>query len=432
MTAILVTPHLGPETLAHGREIAHAILGVDALYREESGDEAGLAVLNMDTEGDLAPESYASYGEAAERWTELGARAEALPEPDRRVYYHQLAHSTLAFIRWRSEGLVFESRLRDFLHVPAGPVPDDELDRLRGSIHELLGEMGCSGDLRKRAAAWEDRNRVPPDEVEEVAQELMHEAWQLTNELVVEVPASESDGMRVSAVTDVPFNARCDYLRRTVELNVEPTLTRPALRHLAVHEGYPGHYVQFKLRETWYRDGTAPADNLLSVVNTASSSVFEGIADTGMAMIGWDESNDDRVQRLMNRYRSAIGTGAAWRLHGLDWSRQETTDWLRGQALTGGEGWVRNRMAFIEAPSRAVLIWSYWWGEPPVTRAWRRVASRAGVGAGGKPRGDGHPGVGPRVSVGAEVGRPDRPSRTDFVRYLYGRMHSNRTVEMYG
>ena len=52
---------------------------------------------------------------------------------------------------------------------------------------------------------------------------------------------------------------------------------------------YPGHYVQFKLRETWYnREGSAPADGLLSVVNTASSHTFEGIADNGMTLAGLD------------------------------------------------------------------------------------------------------------------------------------------------
>lgn len=56
-------------------------------------------------------------------------------------------------------------------------------------------------------------------------------------------------------------------------------------------------------------------------------------------------------------------------------------------------------MAFIEAPSRAVLIWSYWYGEPTVREAW---------------------------DASVEEGRKD-----DFVRYLYGRMHSNRTVEMF-
>jgi hypothetical protein len=333
------------------------------------------------------------------RWDDLGDRAVDLPEADRRTYYGQLADATRAFIRWRSEGLDFETQLGSFLQMPAEPVSAATLDALRGEMRTLLTEMGYHGDLAAQAAAWEDRNRVPPDEVEEVSRELMHEAWVLTNERVVEIPADESDGMTVCAVTGVPFNARCNYLSRRVELNVEPVLTRPGLRHLAVHEGYPGHYVQFKLRETWYRNGVAPADNLLSVVNTASSSVFEGIADTGLAMIGWDDSDDDRVQGLMNRYRSAIGTGAAWRLHALGASHTEATDWLRAQALTGGEGWVQNRMGFVAAPSRAVLIWSYWWGEPTVASAWASAVA---------------------------AGKKD-----DFVRYLYGRMHSNRTVEMF-
>jgi hypothetical protein len=386
-------------TLDYGRDVTSAILGVDALYRRESGDETGLAVLNMDTEGAFPPEPYADYAEAATRWRALGAEAASLAEPDRRTYYAQLAGSTLAFIRWRAEGLDFESQLGSFLQMPAEPVSDATLDALRDDIRSLLTAMGYHGDLGAQASEWEMRNRVPPESVEEVSRALMSEAWRLTNERVVEIPAGESDGMRVEAVTAVPFNARCNYLVRKVELNVDPVLTLPGLRHLAVHEGYPGHYVQFKLRETWVREGHAPADNVLSVVNTASSSVFEGIADTGLAMIGWGDSDDDRVQGLMNRYRSAIGTGAAWRLHALGWSREEARDWLRSRALTGGEGWVENRMAFIEAPSRAVLIWSYWWGEPTVSAAWHAAL---------------------------EAGRKD-----DFVRYLYGRMHSNRTVEMF-
>ena len=398
MTDVSEIGELSETTLSFGREVTTAILGVDALYRSESGDETGLAVLNMDVDGEFAPEGFGGYDEATDRWTELRRRAAELPEPDRRVYYDQLAHSTLAFIRWRSDTLDFESRLGDFLHVPVGAVPDDQLDHLRAGIRMRLDRMGYNGDLAAQCAAWEDRHRVPADEGEGVVRELMDEAWDRTNERVVEIPADQSDGMRVMAVTGVPYNARCDYLARRVELNVEPTLTLPSLRHLAVHEGYPGHYVQFKLRETWYREGTAPADNLLSVVNSASSCVFEGIADTGLAMIGWESSNDDAVQGLMNRYRSAIGTGAAWRLHAQGWSRDAATDWLRSQALTGGEGWVQNRMAFIAAPSRAVLIWSYWWGEPVVTSAWNAVV-------------------------------PGR--RAEFVRYLYGRMHSNRTVDMF-
>lgn len=389
---------LSEETLRHGRAAAAALLGVDRLYRAESGDGTGLAVLNMDTEGSLEPENLASYGEARTRWQGLRAEAAALPEPDRRVYYDELATSTLAFVEWRDGGLGLEAQLASFLHVSVGPAPEPQLNALRGELWALLGRIGYRGDLRRRCAAWEARRRVPPDEVEGVTDELLAEAWDRTNERVLPIPADRSDGMRVEAVRGVPYNARCDYLQRTIQLNVEPTLTRPGLRHLVAHEAYPGHYLQFKLRETLARDGRAPADNLLSIVNSASSCVFEGIADTGLALIGWDESHDDRVQSLLTRYRAGIGTVAAWRLHALGQSREEVTDWLREQSLAGGEGWVQNRMEFIAAPQRAVLIWSYWWGEP---------------------------------SVAPVLARTPTVDRARFLRYLYGRMHSNRTVGMF-
>ena len=154
--------------------------------------------------------------------------------------------------------------------------------------------------------------------------------------------------------------------------------------------------MQFKLRETWYREGTAAADGLLSVVNSASSCTFEGIADNGLRVLDWID-DDDRFSALMTRYRAGIGVGAAWRLHALGWPRERVADWLRAQSLVGGEGWVANRMRFIAAPQRSVLIWSYWWGEPAVAAAWD---------------------AGPRTD---EEG---------LLRFLYGRMHSPQSVAM--
>lgn len=389
---------LSEAILAYGESVAQALLGVDVLYRRESGDAEGLVVVNMATDADdLQAARYDSYAEADSAWAELAQKAKALPEADRRCYYQQLAESTRAFLRWRSDGLPFAEQLTQFLHVPLGPASQQELDDLRTHMRRLLTEMGYSGDLQAQAAAWEAHTRVPADEVPGVLQALMDEAWDRT-EQIMEIPAPKSDGMQVLPVSGVAFNARCNYLERKVELNVDPILTRPGLKHLTVHEGYPGHYVQFKLREVWYRAGIAPADGLLSVVNTASSTPFEGIADNGLQALNWIESNDDRVQALMNRYRAGIGTVAAWQLHAEQRPKAQVMDWLRQHALIGGQGWVANRMAFLDAPARAVLIWSYWWGEPAVTPVWERVPSNR---------------------------------RPDFIRYLYGRMHSRQTVAMF-
>lgn len=385
-------------TLAFGARITRALLGVDGLYRAESGDETGLAVLNMDAAGQYPPDPFGGYEDAAACWIELARDTPGLPEQDRRVYYAHLCRATLAFIEWRSLGLPFRAQLQRFLNVPVEPVPDPELDRMRGGLRSMLEGMGYRGDLPAQCAAWEERTAVPPEAVEEVLTGLLDEAWTRTERWLGGMPAPRADGMRVEAVSGVAYNARCDYAARTIQVNVDPVLTRPGLAHLAVHEGYPGHWLQFKLRETMAEDGRAAPDVLLSVVNSASSCVFEGIADHGMRAVGWGDTPDDRVQALMNRYRAAIGTGAAWRLHALGWSEAEATDWLRARALVGGEGWVLNRMQFLAAPARAVLIWSYWHGEPAVAAAWDGV---------------------------------EQADRAAFVEYLYGRMHSTDTVGMF-
>lgn len=402
---------LSDRALRYGEAMAAALLGVDALCRAErdaadpgGGDDGraierdreSLVVLNM-ARGQR-PEPFASYADALARLAELTAQARELPEPDRRRYYTQLCASTAAFARWRLGDLPFERQIGDFLHIPADPVPESILDDLRAELRDTLTALGYGGDLRAQCAAWERRNRVPVEDVLAVLTEYLDLAWERTA-AVFDLPAPKSDGMRPVAERGVPYNARCDYARREVRLNVDPILTRPALEHLAVHECYPGHWTQFKLREVWYDRGLAAADGLLSVVNSASSCTFEGIADCGFRFAAWPADPDRDFAATMTRYRAALGTGAAWRLHALGWTPERVRDWLRGEALVGGEGWVANRVAFVAAPQRAALIWSYWWGEASVAPVWDRLP-------------------------------PAR--RPAFLPYLYGRMHSPQSVAMFG
>jgi hypothetical protein len=386
---------LSDKTLAYAEEITNAILGVDALYRQESSDQDGLVVLDMSKQHKL--ESFSSYDYARERFKDLKARAAELSEPDRKLYYRQFCDSTLSVMNWREGKLSFEDQIASFLHVSPQPAPEPELAEIRAQLDSLLTGMGYYGDLVDKCAAWEMKNVVPADEVASIFNKLMSEAWDRTNERLP-IPAPKSDAMKVMPVRGVAFNARCDYLKRTVELNIDPILTLPGLKHLVTHEGCPGHYVQFKLRETWYRQGIAPADVMLSIVNTASSTTFEGIADNGLTLLDWIETDDDRFQALMSRYRAGIGTVAAWMLHALNKPVEKVTDWLRSVNLAGGEGWVSGRIRFLTAPQRSVLIWSYWQGDASVTPAYLKVP---------------------------------KAKRLDFLHYLYGRMHSPQSVAMF-
>jgi hypothetical protein len=389
---------LSSETIDFSKRLTPVILGVDALYTAETGDSEGLVVQKLKTAENYQPAPFKDYAEACDVLVRLKAESAGLPEPDRRVYYDEMCRSLLAFVTWRESGLPFTEQLKQFIHVPAQPASDTELDELRGKMRELLTQMGYSGDLAAQCAAWEAHVKVPADEVAGVLEALMDEAWGLAERYLFKIPAEKSDRMRVLPVSGVHFNAMCNYAERRVHLNIDPVLTRPGLKHLTVHEGIPGHYLQFKMRETGLLAGTGAADGSLSVVNTAGASVFEGIADNGLRMLDWLDSDDDRVQGYMNRYRAGIGTGAAWRLHALGWTKEKVADWLRAQSLVGGEGWIANRMAFISSPSRAVLIWSYWWGEAVVAPVWEKAPLAY---------------------------------REEFLRYMYDRVHSNNSIAMF-
>jgi hypothetical protein len=241
---------------------------------------------------------------------------------------------------------------------------------------------------------------VPRDEIVATLESLLDEAWDRTAELI-DIPAEKADYMRVTPISGVPFNAQCDFASRQIRLNIDPILTVPSLRHLAVHEGCPGHYLQFKRRQASYLAGESPADGLLSVVNTASSSPFEGIADYGLTVIDWDRDLDGKLASVLARHRSGIATRAAWRLHEQQWDPTQVRDELRRDALVGGEGWVDNRMRFISRPDRSALIWSYWQGEPNVAAPWQTA-----------------------VSAGADWAA--------WISFVYDRMHSINSLAMFG
>jgi len=386
---------LSDRTLAYAEELTDAILGLDAAYREESGDEVGLAVLDLSPEK-RTPTAFGDYDDAAATFSALRDRAANLPERDRRTYYRQFCDSMCAFIKWRQDGLPLTEQVERFLHVPSDPPSSSELTSLREELSAVLHSLGYEGTLESQCHAWKDATTVSAVEASSILEAEMDRMRESTLERL-DIAPEKVDWISAAGESGVPFNAKCDFADGTVVINTDPQLTRPWLRKLAVHEGYPGHVLQFSLRREWYEDGRAPADGLLSVVNCASSTTFEGIADSGLALLG-SASETDRAANLVGRYQMGIATAAAWRYHAEDWSEQDVHEWLSDQAIYGDEEWVTSRVGFLTAPERATLMWSYWHGEPAVTSAIESVD----------------------------------PSDFDaFVEFLYGRMHSTESITQF-
>lgn len=398
---------LSDASLRFAEALTAATMGVDRLYQAEQDrlnpDLANEPPNSMKRESlvavalrpDLPVEQFSDYTAARERLSDLARQAAALPEADRRLYYAQACGSVGAFAAWRQGALPFAEQMPAFLHVPPEPASDASLDEYRSQLRDLLTSLGYTGDLKAQSAAWEAKNRVPADEVEGVMNELMAEGWERAQAMYA---LPEGDGMRAVTERGAAYNARCDILGRRVYINVDPVLTRPGLKHLVAHECYPGHYVQFHMREKLWAEGKAGMDGLMSCINHASSCTFEGIADAGIWFMDWVQNDDERVALLMAEYRGAIGTGAAWRLHGEGQSADQVREWLTEQSLVGGEGWVANRMRFFSLPHRTALIWSYWRGDLAVADVWRRVPAHR---------------------------------RRAFWDYIYGRLHSPQSIAMF-
>ena len=386
---------LSDESLRFGEELAAVTMGIDTLDRRlhTYGDDAdGLVVINM---GWDRVREFESYEEARAALAELAKKTFSLPEPDRRLYFLQACvslDSFCAFQMGKLPGLMDQVGL--FLHADCAPVSDAYLAERCAKLQALFDRMGYKGTLKEMTAKWESENRVPADKVKDTMLSLMKEARKKTGEFL---PLPEAE-YTCEVCSGGAFSARSDYDHLRVIVNIDPDYTLQALKHLVGHEAYPGHYMQFTLRRVYYEKGFGSADGLLSVCNHSSSSTFEGIADMGTRMMGWNTTDDDRVFEILSDMKSAMGTASSFQMNVLHWTKEQIRDYMMKWPMLGGEGAVRSRLNFVGDLDRAALIWSYWRGDQAVSSVLDRVA-------------------------------PEDMDR--YLDYIYGRLHTPASLQLF-
>ena len=386
---------LSDESLRFGEELASVTLGIDTLDRKlhsYDDDADGLVVINMGWKRERAFENYA---EARAALAELAQKSFTLPEPDRRLYYLQACLSLDSFCAFQMgllPGLMDQVGL--FLHADCAPVSEAYLRERCARLQALFDRMGYKGSLKDMTAEWEAENRVPADKVRDTMLDLMKEARRKTGEFL---PLPEAE-YTCEVCTGGAFSARSDYDHLRVIVNIDPSYTLQSLKHLVGHEAYPGHYMQFTLRRVYYEKGFGAADGLLSVCNHSSSSTFEGIADMGTRMMGWNTSDDDRVFEILSDIKSAMGTASSYQMNVLHWNKDQIRDYMMKWPMLGGEGAVRSRLNFVGDADRAALIWSYWRGDQAVSSVLDRV---------------------------------EAPDMDRYLDYIYGRLHTPASLQLF-
>lgn len=382
-----------------GNELAGLTAGIDALYRSTPRsdgflDKEGLIPVAM---AKVKPIPLRDYAEAQARLGALAARnASETESPLRADYVAEMIDSLLALVTtFEEKPISFADRVARQIRVTTQLVPDDELELYRQTIREKLDELGYGGgSLTEDFNRWEAQARVPVDAVLAELKALILEGRERVTATMY--PFAE-EWMEPEGVSAVPFSAYCDYPTRKVLLNLDFPYTRFSLKHLATHEVFPGHLVHMNLRERYVAEGKMPLDAAQVVTSSASSALFEGIADNGMFFLEWVDGPEDELGVALHRLRSAMRCNAAWMMHAQGMSLDEIVPIVADKALQDPVT-ARSRLAFLNHKLRAPFVYAYYGGDMAVHEVWKTVAPE---------------------------------ERKDFWAYLYGNMHTPTTLARY-
>ncbi|ARO14638.1 hypothetical protein BVG79_01292 [Ketogulonicigenium robustum] len=389
-----------------GQDLAEITAGIDHLYRTTPRSDGFL-----DREGlipvAVAPvtaRQFGAYDDARAALDALSARIPSGAETAvRAAYLAEMVDSLHALIdTFTGVPITFAERLQRQMRVDTTVVPQAILDGYRQTIRDALDEMGYrGGDLPDDLAQWEADNAVPRDKVLAVMAELQIAARARVMKIMdpALTAGMADEWMDPQDVSGAPFSAYCDYPTRRMLINLDFPYTRFGLKHLATHEAFPGHTVHLKHREMMVAAGKMPLDGAQVVTSSASSALFEGIADNGIFFLDWVEGPSDVLGVALQRLRSATRCNAAWMMHAEGKSLDEIVPVIAAQAFQTPET-ARGRLAFLTHDLRMPFVYAYWSGDQAVHAAWTSL-------------------------------QPEQ--RGAFWRDIYGTMHTPRTLaSVYG
>lgn len=360
-----------------GYELASVTMGIDRLERSIGTgggplDVEGLVPLYLGNEI-VTPAPLANWDEANERLDALERVVVGYGAGARKALLTSVVDSLRAAAQlFAGQQLSFAEKLERLVGVPAGPVPQARLDELRADLDALLSFAGYrQGDLATRSRRWEAERTVDAATIPALFGELMAEAQQRTDERIF---ATDDYHMKLNPVTDVPYTARCRFGDGLMDLNVDLSFTRSALKHLVAHEVFPGHSTHMLYTHARVVEGASPADALLCAANLSTGAVQEGIGDQGIHLIDWVDSEDDAIYMRLRSIRSAAATSAAWYLMGEGWDEGRVRAYLQETAFPQA-AWVDGRLRMAAHGYRGPFIASYWFGDEAVREVRERSSA---------------------------------------------------------
>ncbi len=358
----------------HARDVSadltRTVLGIDRFYRASraSGsdklDQEGLVPVHWSA---LEPHTVEGWSEAKARLRDVLEGATTLPDPYQRDWLSEQTLSLTALVRWLAgEDLAYEQVVAGTLRIDPRPPSARTVERARSARDAALAAAGYDS-----FPAYAEAERVPPAEVAGVMATMVAQARERTEQRLPGLRLAP-DTIGVKSVAGTAFSAYCDYPGRAVWINTDVPFTRAALKHLVAHEAYPGHDAHMSHRDALVRSGTMLPDAALVITNTASSVLFEGIAECGLDLLEWRDDPLDQVAWTHDRLEWLASIEVA---HGLNTGRLDAGEAQRllRTWCDADPAWIDAKLRFVTHGLRAPFVYAYWWGGTVVGRWWRSV-----------------------------------------------------------
>lgn len=311
----------------------------------------------------------------AERLADDIARADG-PDPQRMDFLTRQVHAIQMSLRLLDgENVSLAEEVHALYDIQ--PQWKDEAT-FREAQQELDQLLPGEGPLQDRLDRWKRSLEIPIDMVNELLPYITDRLRELTRR---KFRLPEQESFTLDFVSNEPWSAYNWYLgeyRSRIAINTDLPLRVNALAALIAHEGYPGHHTELSIKEAKLVRRLNYKEHLVTLINSPSCVIAEGIATTALEVVLSDEeleewyreeilpraarSNIDaativQVRRSAEKLNSLSGN-AAFMLHDQKKSTEEIQAYLQEYGLLT-EKEASQRIKFISNPLYRSYTFTY-------------------------------------------------------------------------
>jgi hypothetical protein len=232
--------------------------------------------------------------------------------------------------------------------------------------------------LRERLENWQNSIEIPIDTVRELLPYITSTLRELTHR---KFNLPEDESFVVEFVSDQPWMAYNRYLgeyKSRIEINTDLPMRVHGLAITIAHEGYPGHHTELCMKEAKLIRQKDYQEHLLTLINSPSSVIAEGIATSALETVLTDQELEDwyreemlpradmthldakqimEITRAERKMRDLWGN-AAFMLHDQKKSTGEVISYLQKYEMSTEEE-ANRAIRFMSGPLDRSYIFTY-------------------------------------------------------------------------